>query len=382
MTHKVKLIGLLICLFPFLTSCWDVNEPNRMLYIYGLGIDYVDGKYNVYAQIIDFGNIAKSEQPNPQAVQTEIGHATGDSLDEAVFNLYRSTDIKIYWGHLTFIVYSENVLKENKANAVTDIFIRYHETRYKTWIYTTQESVKDVLLLTPIFNRSMSIFRLADPKNSFEQESSVEPIDLRKLLIRLNEPSHEVVIPNVKIVETWETEEKVDKATEMGSISVLSPQGLQGFFEEEEARGLRWMTKETERGEIIVKEDDGTLTIILSNPKLDIKPIVKGTDIKFDIDIKLTASVSSLESSISDKEVMDQAKKTVEKEVKDTFAAALEQNIDIYRLSEVLYRGDVRSWKAVQKDGKIPLSMNSIRKMKEEIDKVTSSRKANVETVR
>ncbi len=39
---------------------------------------------------------------------------------------------------------------------------------------------------------------------------------------------------------------------------------------------------------------------------------------------------------------------------------ALEKNADIYRFSEVLYRKDYQTWKRVAKNGRIPLSEDSI----------------------
>ena len=41
--------------------------------------------------------------------------------------------------------------------------------------------------------------------NSFKQESFVEPINMRKTIIGLNEPSHEVLLPMLSIVQNWET---------------------------------------------------------------------------------------------------------------------------------------------------------------------------------
>lgn len=382
MIRKIGMTISLLCLLPVLTSCWDLNEPNRMMYVYGMGIDYKDDKYEVYVQLIDFANIARSEQPNPEAIQTEIGHATGDSIDQAIFNLYETTDIKLFWGHLTYIVFSEESLKKDKANTVIDKILRYYETRYQIWVYTTKESVKEILLLNPIFNKSMSIFKLADPYNSFNQNSLVEPMDLRKLIIGLDEPGHEVVVPNVKVEGNWETEDKVDKSPKIGSVSILSPNGISGYFEKDEIRGLRWMSNETVRGDITVETENGLLTILLNKPKVDIKPIVKGKDITFDIKVKVNATVSSVESSVSDQEVIDQAKKKIESEIRSTFATALEKDVDIYRLSEVLYRNQVKVWKDIQKDGKIPLGIDSIHMITVKIEKVTSSRKENVKTIR
>src|SRR5690606_41156189 len=83
-----------LLLFPLLllvAGCWDTNQPERMYYLLGLGIDYKDGQYEIYSQVVAFTNIAKSKQPNPEATQAEVGIAKGKTFDEAFFNLDRKS---------------------------------------------------------------------------------------------------------------------------------------------------------------------------------------------------------------------------------------------------------------------------------------------------
>lgn len=56
-------------------SCWLLGYKSfeRMYYLLGLGIDYKDGQYEIYSQVVAFTNIAKSEQPNPEATQRKLG---------------------------------------------------------------------------------------------------------------------------------------------------------------------------------------------------------------------------------------------------------------------------------------------------------------------
>ena len=47
----------MMLLMTILSGCWDENQPERMLYINAIGVDYKDGQYEVYAQIINFANM-------------------------------------------------------------------------------------------------------------------------------------------------------------------------------------------------------------------------------------------------------------------------------------------------------------------------------------
>ena len=58
---KMKNTLLLLLCVSILSGCWDSNEPERLVYANGLGIDYKDGKVIVYLQIINVKGLAKSE---------------------------------------------------------------------------------------------------------------------------------------------------------------------------------------------------------------------------------------------------------------------------------------------------------------------------------
>ncbi|WP_323646722.1 hypothetical protein [Lysinibacillus xylanilyticus] len=100
-----------------LSGCWDVTEPQRMYYVDGLGIDYKEGQYEIYLQLINFTNVATSESsnPNPQAAQAEVGQAKGNTLEEALFKLFRSIDQKVFWGHMTYIIFSKEAMQDKNA---------------------------------------------------------------------------------------------------------------------------------------------------------------------------------------------------------------------------------------------------------------------------
>lgn len=381
---KKKMIIILASLLFLLSGCWDEKEADRMLYIYGLGVDYKDGKYEVYAQIIDFSMLAKTEQANSQDTPLEVGNASGNTVDEALFELYHSMGQNLFWGHLTYIVLSEEVLQNGNANPVINTFVRYRETRYQTWVYSTQESVKEVMLLTPILNKGISNSKIADPMNSYKQESFIEPINLRKLIISLNEPSYEVNIPLVTIKENWETEKGPDKVASITGVSVTSPEGFKQTITSDKVRGLQWMSNETKRGEVTVNlnpDQDNYLTVDVDKIDLKVKPVTSKGEVMFDINIKMNVSVSGFLSKVTEDEVRKGVGKEVQKEIEETYKEALKHDIDIYRLSEYLYRDNVKVWKKVHKDGKVELTENSIRKLTVDVNKVDSGRKSFRDTI-
>jgi len=377
-----KRLLVIMILTIVLSGCWDESQPERMLYVNGVGIDYKDGKYDVYAQFANFANLGKTEQPSSDVIQAEVGHAQGDTMDEAIHELYHSVDQKVYWGHFSYLVVSEDAMKNGKLSPVIDTFIRFKETRYHVWVYTTKDPVEDVLLVRAVLNRAITLSKLGDPVNSFEQESFVEPVDIRNLIIGLDEPSHEAMIPLISIEENWQSEKEPIKAPILSGVGVVTPDNFKGFITGDKARGIQWMSNETNRGQITFKLDGGDyFTMVIDNLKVKIEPIVSKGDVVFDIDIKLDATVSTIGENVTTDIMQKEIKKEVEKEIMATYEEALKNDIDIYHFSEKLYRKDVKEWKKHQKDGELELTKESIRNLKVNISKLDSDRKSFKKTI-
>ncbi|WP_342512874.1 Ger(x)C family spore germination protein [Sporosarcina sp. FSL K6-1522] len=379
-----KMIAMLILLMPILTSCWDVNEPERMLYIHGIGVDFEDGQYKVYSQIIDFSNTAKSDQPITKEIQSEVGSATGETIDEAFFELYHSIDQRVFWGHFSYLILSEEAMKNGRVNSIVDSFMRYRETRYQIWVYSTKDPVKDLLLVSPIINKAITLSKLGDPMNSFKQESFIEPLNFRELIIALNEPSYEARIPYVSITENWETVEGPNTSATLSGVGVITPNQFKGFITEEKVQGLQWMTNATKRGEVTVKlnsDEQSHLTMIIDKLQVKVKPIVENDNVTFDIDVKVDLTVSTIEEKITSSEIKKETAKQIKKEIEDTYEEGLKHDVDIYRLSEHLYRKDVKTWKRIQKDGKVELTKDSIHNLTVAVEKIESSRRSLRETI-
>ena len=379
MTLIVSLAAALL-----LSGCWDVTEPQRMYYIDGIGIDYKDGQYEIYMQIINFANVAKSEGPTPQAAPSEIGYAKGKTMEEAFFQLYRSIDQKVFWGHMTFILFSEDALKNKNSIPVIDSFLRHRATRYQILSFVTKDPIKDVLLVTPILNKSLTASKLSNPLHTKELQTYIEPVDLRKLIIFLNEPSHEVNVPLVTINKNWETTEKPTSETALTGFGVVSKDGFKGYLNDGDARGIQWMYYKKTRGDVTIKLDNKEkeyLTVDLEKLSTKIKPIVKNNEVTFEAEIKLNAIINGFEGKVTTDQIREGVIKEVKKDIKTSYKAGLQLDVDVFRLSEQLYRTNVKAWKKIQKDGKIPLTADTLSKVNVIVNKVNPGRKTFAETI-
>jgi len=351
---NILLVILMLTTTLLMSGCWDVTEPQRMYYVQGVGVDYKDNEYIAYIQLMNFANVAKTEQSNPQAAPTEVGKATGKTIEEAIYKLYRSMDQEVFWGHMTFLLFSEKAMESEHAIPIIDTFLRFRETRYHIWVYCTQDPIDEVLLVAPILEKSPTATKLSNPKNT-------------------------------SINQNWETAKESQTETAFAGVGILSKNGFKGFIKGNTARGIEWMNDATKQAEITVKLDNSEerdyLTVDIKKLDVSVKPIVRNNQVKFEVYLKFNTILNGFKGKVTPSQVRKKVEKEVKKEIIATFEEGLKLDTDVFRLSEYLYRDNVKVWKKIQKDGKIPLTKESISKIDIHINKVSPGRKSFEETL-
>ncbi|OMF40100.1 hypothetical protein BK138_35805, partial [Paenibacillus rhizosphaerae] len=123
----------------------DVN------YLTSIGFDYADDQYIVYAQMLDFTDVAKMESGKPlQPIPVWVGKGKGDTPISAVNELYRTSQMRNFYGQIISVVVSDNVLKKG-IHDFDELQHRYYEMRYTPWIFATKEPLDKVFTVTPFF---------------------------------------------------------------------------------------------------------------------------------------------------------------------------------------------------------------------------------------
>lgn len=381
---KKWLLLLLALIMPLLLGgCWDTFEPERMVYAYGMGVDYKKGQYIVYLQIINLGLLAKTEVSGGNSeVNVEVGRATGKTVDQAMSNLYHSAQRRIFWGHLSFLVLTEEALKQDGVKSVVDLLDRYRETRYRIWFYATKDSIPKILLNTPILGMSSALSRISDPKATFQQNSFIQPINMREVLISINEPVHEASIPVITITkENWMTEKKPHESLEIKGIAVIKRNKLKGVVMGNQANGLRWMNKKMKRSGLTVKGNPKDIDVLVANVKAKVKPIIKKGNIQFDVKVKGEAVIDHVEQNFNRLALEAKIENKIKNEIMKTYLYGLSIDTDIYHLTEVLYRKNVRVWKKVEQNGKVPLSKESLRNIQVKIEVIHGEKQRDKPTI-
>ncbi len=377
----VRIMSLLCVVTLFLvplTGCWDIKEIQEMVYLNAVGVDYVDGQYVVYAQASDFASVAKQEAGKPtEEAQVWIGKGIGSTLNDALFDLYSTAQMRLFWGHITAIVLSESIIQDG-IHAVFDLIGRYSEVRTNIWIYATKDSIEKILGATSFFRLSTLHSLMHEPIEQYEQNSLIQPLYLNRFISDYTERGKSTLLPSLEInEEKWKVSGVNHPLLIINGIYFSQRAVYRGWLAEDDLKGLAWMNENTVRAHLSVRKKDHAIAeLIIQNPKVKIK--AKMTDGKpiFEIDVKLEARVNELSENISEKELVELAKVKIKEDIMHTYNKGLDIKADIYQLSYKLYRKNSKAWYDAfgREDHRFPLDSDSISRLSIDLEMISSGK--------
>ncbi|GGA43445.1 MULTISPECIES: Ger(x)C family spore germination protein [Psychrobacillus] len=356
---------LIICfILLFLTGCWDEKEIGEVDYITTLGIDYKDENYIIYVQMLDFSNVAKQEVSKvSQPATLYIGKSSGKNINDAVYNLYRTTQQQVNWSHVGAIIYSESVLKKGIEN-VEQSLIKHGDFRYTPWMFGTTESIEEILSTTGFFQLPPLYTILYKPNDMYKIYSYIEPMRMHRFISEYKEPGGTALLPSLTINETdWKQsveEPKSKKVLQINGAFPVSNGTYKEWLSYEEIAGLRWtqtQTQSTPVDIVIGDEIKGTVRIMKPSAKVDL--IRKGNDFHFNINVEAEGTLIDLEDQLSLKKIQELVSKQIEKEIRTTYLKGIDKDADVYNLKNVLFHDRIKP----EQLNDYPLTADSLNKI-------------------
>nr|WP_231506246.1 Ger(x)C family spore germination protein [Paenibacillus sp. UNC451MF] len=342
---KILLISLALLLLP---GCWNSKDIQRMAYVTALGIDYKDGKYISYVQVLNFSSVAKVESTElGKNIPIWIGKGEGTTLTESFNSIYATSQIRVFWGHLKSIVISENMLKHgDKIKEAYDMLNRYREVRYNILLYGTKEPLQEVLHTKSILNFSPLDSILDTPTQTFSQRSYIVPVYGFKLLAQINEPGDPAMLPSLTLDKAnWHEDTKPKSLLKIDGAYFFNKGKMTGWLSEGDLIGYRWIQKKLERSPINIPNDKNpTAAIVLLHPSSKITSVFQDGKALFNITIKIQAYLDELNANIPEKTMEEQAAKVIKNEIRNTYKKGLEKKLDVLKLDQALYRDYPQKW--------------------------------------
>ncbi|PAD28188.1 Ger(x)C family spore germination protein [Paenibacillus sp. 7523-1] len=341
---------LMSCLI-LLTGCWDSKEVQSINFITGIGIDYEDGKYIAYAQLIDFSSIAKQEGPTSrQASDIWIGRGEGTTLSMAINDLYQTSQQQTLWTHVKAIVLSKNALN-GRLEDIFNTLLHSGELRYTPWIYGTEQSIPDVLAPSALLNQSTQTIELFEPIKLYKQFSAFEPIRLHQLLDGFREPASVILLPSItNRNHTWFNGDENPPLVKTDGFFVITDGKNQGKVSGEDADGTRFVNYDhVYQYPLYVYKSGGKLpdlTLRLLDPHTKVSARMEGSGVTFDLSTSVKGIIIEEHVSHQSPQMMEEAaEKQIESAIRTTFEKNKSRQIDSYGFVEHLYRHDLALWK-------------------------------------
>ena len=105
----IKLITLLLLVLST-TSCYNYLEVNEIAIVEGISIEYIDNKYNIIVEVIDF----KTDNENSYLLE-----GTSGNIKDAFNNIKELSSKELSMSHLETLIVSKNILLNNIDNIST-----------------------------------------------------------------------------------------------------------------------------------------------------------------------------------------------------------------------------------------------------------------------
>ncbi|MFD0675382.1 MULTISPECIES: Ger(x)C family spore germination protein [unclassified Paenibacillus] len=366
-----KLILVCIALLP-LSGCWDSKSIQNLAYVTALGLDYKDNEVKVYVQVINFSNVAKSENFEiGKNVPVWIGRGVGKTITEAMTSIYATSQLKVYWGHVKAIVCSEEILKQKETvRQAYDAINRYREVRYNVLLYGTKHPLTEIFTQKSIFKLSPLDTILDTPEDTFSQRSFIPPQYGYKIISEINELGRTPILPSISITkDVWSEDEKETPMFQIDGAYLMNEQLIAHWYSEDDLKGLRWLQKKMKRSLIDIPDNKNPdASLVLVKPHHSIQYYFENNELRFKVNIKASAYVDEMVSNISVNTMKKQAEAVVSNEVISTYQKGLPLQMDTLNLLGELYRKDSGKWFELQKENKLVLKKETLGKVEVHVD--------------
>ncbi|MBM7567154.1 Ger(x)C family spore germination C-terminal domain-containing protein [Paenibacillus sacheonensis] len=328
------------CMLVSLCGCWDVKNIQYFNFVNMIGIDYVDGKYLIYAQINELASMSKQEGSGSTPNPIVVGKGEGPSIGMAAFDLQKESQMRMDWTQNKAFIFSDRMLARGFFD-IHDELMRTRDQRYTPWVFATSDDLAKVLSTKPITGSSSINTMYYQPNLLYKQmQSSFEPETYQKFVRSSREPFETALVDHVKLTENWDKDGKPFTLPIVNGLVALRHGKSEARFNREEASGVKWLKEKTLRGILPFKDDQGMFigTAAVKNNKVKKTPAYKDGKRIVKLSITMSASLREQKKRLGLTEINALLKKNVENEIMQTYEIGKKRSVDIYSLNEVWYR--------------------------------------------
>lgn len=348
-----KLLSVFLIINSLLLSgCWNYREIEQLSIVSGVAVDKdEEGKLMMTAEIIDIGAGGKEGEIKPVYIEMD-GYTFFDTARAAVL----LTGKRLYWSHCKVIILSKDIANDDPGS-ILDFVIRDTEVREDMWVVISREKTAKELLWQKPAIESITGLEIDSMMRSQESVSWFPVVQVHEFANRLKGNKEAAFLPSGRLKEI-----KDKKSLEMAGAAIFAEKKIVGWIDGLNSKYLLWLRDELKGGLYVMEEAAGTetdVTLEIYRSKTEVKPLVSGEEIRFDINIKPIVYIGEIKGNtdfISEKgraKLKKAAEEKIKKEAEE-FIRKVQQEYrtDVFGFGKKLEKLEPEVWKSIKEDWK------------------------------
>ncbi|MCM3745784.1 Ger(x)C family spore germination protein [Paenibacillus pasadenensis] len=382
MMRRLLLLLLTVALaVSLLPGCSNSRDIQSLAYVSAIGLDYQDGKYQAYVQVLNFSNIASSETVMlGKPVPVWIGRGVGETISGALAETNATSQSRLFWGHVKAVIVTERMMERGVYGLISSL-VRDRQGRYTALFYGTRENLEEIMVQKSIFNLSPLDTMMFTAVQLNTQKAYILPMKANEAFAYLNEPGGSGMLPEIGLNrKTWHEDRESKPMFIIKGAFFFDDHELQSRMSMEQLKGMRWRDRKLDVTPLKVNSNGRAAAVLmLGRPDFKIKVRFKDGQPKYDISIKTYGYLSDLIQYESVPKLQQLAQEAIKQEVLRTYKLALANKSDCYRLQLSLYRRYPRTFNQLTKNSSFTLDEQSISSVKVKVFlRTTGKFKGNV----
>lgn len=315
--RNLNLILIFVLPVVFLTfGLKKQNELHEKLMIQGIGVDFIDGLYNLTIHAYDYKNPENKNEPKNKIIE-----CSGKTISESLENLKKTTGLYPFYSQNKIIIFGLEVAKMG-LNKVLDFFSRYYENRPSVKLRVAKEFAKDIIK----FQSDGKPIKPIEIRDLVDEKIDTNILDFEKDI------KTEISDPMLMLVE------KKESSLLCENICIFKNDKMIKYLNRDESLGIQILKNVPKIGIYTFLIDDNKISCYIENAETKIKP--KKDISEFDIDVKLTAKILESEKKfenvdIMEKEIKNNLNDSIKEICEKSINESISQNSDLFNFGKI-----------------------------------------------
>lgn len=354
---KGKPVKLFILIFLVLlqTGCKILflgrTEIDKIEFIRVIGIDKSSEQEGYVRLTIATQRILASTSGIGSEKQSSIVVTEGQTIFEAVRNLWNYVDRRPFLGHVEFALIGEEAAKDGIMDYI-DFFCRDPEARLNMKIFLVKGRKAEEIISEATGEHRFIYEQLYGSSENQSGQSITNVVDLVEVMYILDKEYLSLYIPCLDLrhhTKPSTINNELDIA--MNGFALFDGDKLAAHLDAAMGRGLNWVRNNIQSGIVVVESPEGNMVsmeIIDSNTKL--KAILSDQKLTIHVNVTFTSNIGEIRGN-EDIFTQDgiaflekQLQQNVKKEIEDVIRFSQETNLDFLSVGEAVFHQYPIQW--------------------------------------